>query len=290
MFVVAGVTGKTGAVVARALLAAKKKVRVLVRDARKAAAWTDAGAEVRVVPTLDAEAALASALEGADGAYLLSPPDLQTETFLADRRKTVDAIAGAVEKSKVPHVVFLSSIGAQMPSGTGPILSVRYAEERLAETSAKLTFVRAATFLENWAAVAGATKAGKLPTFVPRAMTYPMVATQDIGAVAAKALLEGPSVTSAKIDVIELAGTRDLSANDVAEIFGKLLGRDVAVEEAPLDAVVPMFTSLGLSKNIGNLYRDMYEGVANGTVRWEKANARFVRGTTDPATVLEALL
>src|SRR4051812_10940594 len=88
MFVVAGVTGKTGAVVARTLLAAKKKVRVLVRDEKKGAAWKDAGAEVRVVPTLDDEAALASALEGAEGAYLLSPPDVQTETFLADRRKT----------------------------------------------------------------------------------------------------------------------------------------------------------------------------------------------------------
>ena len=288
MFVVAGATGKTGAVVARALLAAKKKVRVLVRDEKKGAAWRDAGAEVRVVTTLDDEAALASALEGAEGAYLLSPPDLHTESFLADRRKTVDAIAGAVDKSRIPHVVFLSSIGAHVPAGTGPILSVRYAEERLAKTDAKPTFVRAATFLENWAAVVGATKAGKLPTFVPAATTYPMVATEDIGTVAAKALLEGPP--SAKVDVIELAGARDLSANDVAEIFGKLLGKAVVAEEGPLDAVIPTFTSFGLSKNISSLYRDMYEGVANGTVRWEKTNTRFVRGTTDPATVLGALL
>src|SRR5690349_23507736 len=79
MFVVAGVTGKTGAVVARALLAAKKPVRVLVRDERKGAAWRDEGAEVRVVTTLDDEAALTSALERAEGAYLLSPPDLHTE-------------------------------------------------------------------------------------------------------------------------------------------------------------------------------------------------------------------
>jgi uncharacterized protein YbjT (DUF2867 family) len=288
MFVVAGVTGKTGSVVARTLLAAGKKVRVLVRDEAKGASWKDLGAEVRVIPSLDDEAGLVSALRGATGAYLLSPPDVQTETFLADRKKTIDAIASAVEKSGVPHVVFLSSIAAHRPSGTGPILSVHYGEERLAKTNAKLTFIRAATFLENWASVAGAVKAGKLPTFVPAALTYAMVGTEDIGQVAAQALLEGPPAS--KVDVIELAGSRDLSAHDVARIFGEILGKDVVAEQAPLDAVVPTFTSFGMSKNMSALFRDMYEGLANGNVAWEQTNARFVRGKLDPANVLRSFV
>ena len=40
MFVIAGVTGHVGSVVAEKLLAKGQKVRVLVRDAGKGAAWS----------------------------------------------------------------------------------------------------------------------------------------------------------------------------------------------------------------------------------------------------------
>jgi uncharacterized protein YbjT (DUF2867 family) len=288
MFVVAGVSGRTGAVVAETLLEAGKKVRVLVRDAAKAESWRKRGADVHVLATLDDADALASALEGAEGAYLLSPPDIKTETFLEDRRKTIDAIATAIDRSRVPHVVLLSSVAAQQPGKTGPIRSLHYGEARLAKTSTKLTFVRAAYFLENWASVAGATKGGKLPTFLPAGLTLAMVGTRDIGVVSAKALLEGPPAT--KIDIIELAGSRDLSSSDVAQLFGNILGRTVEVDEAPLDAIVPAFSSFGISKDVAGLYREMYEGLIDGTVAWEGKGARFVRGTSDPETVLRALL
>ncbi|MBX3264600.1 MAG: NmrA family NAD(P)-binding protein [Labilithrix sp.] len=289
MFVVAGVTGKTGSIVAETLLAAGKKVRVLVRDAAKGAPWEARGAEVRVLASLDDSTALAAALEGAEGAYLLSPPSMGAEDFLAERRVTVDALAAAVERSRVPHVVFLSSVGGQHPGATGPIRTVHYGERRLAETGAKLTFVRAAYFLENWAAVVAAVKAGKLPTFIPADRVIPMVATRDIGAVAAKALLDGPPAS--KVDVLELAGAKDLSAKDVAAIFGRLVGRSVEAEEAPLDAVVPTFTSFGASTSVAGLFREMYEGIARGTVTWEGSpNARLVRGTTDPESVLRAFV
>lgn len=288
MFVIAGVTGNTGSVVAETLLAAGRKVRVLVRDAAKGAPWRERGADVRVVASLDDETALASAFEGADGAYLLSPPDGRAADFVAERRKTFEAVAGAIERSRIPHVVLLSSIGAQHADGNGPIRGLHQAEQRLAKTSAKLTFVRAAYFLENWAAVGAATKDGALPTFIAADRTIPMVATRDIGVVAAKALLEGPP--AAKIDVIELAGSRDLSPRDVAGIFAKIVGKPVAPQEAPLDAVVPTFTSFGLSTNMAGLYREMYEGIANGKVAWENTNARLVRGSVDPADVLRAFV
>ncbi|MBN9163459.1 MAG: NmrA family NAD(P)-binding protein [Myxococcales bacterium] len=288
MFVVAGVTGNTGSVVAETLLAAGKKVRVLVRDSAKGAPWQAKGAEVRVLASLDDEAALASALEGAEGAYLLSPPDVGAADFLAQRRATVDAIAAAIDRSNVAHVVFLSSIGGQHEGGTGPIRTVHYGEQRLAKTKAKLTFVRAAYFLENWAAVAPATKGGKLPSFIRADQAIPMVGTRDIGAVAARALLEGPPAS--RIDIIELAGSRDLSPRDVAAIFGSLVGTQVEVQEAPTSAVVPTFTGFGISSSVAGLFEEMYEGIANGKVAWEGTNVRAVRGTVDPASVLRAFV
>jgi NAD(P)H dehydrogenase (quinone) len=286
MFVVAGVTGNTGSVVAETLLAKGKSVRVLVREAEKGAAWRAKGAEVAVA-TLDDADALARALDGAEGAYLLLPPATQAPDVLAVRRRTVDAIAAAVERSGVRHVVFLSSVGAQHDAGTGLILTVNYGEARLAKTPAKLTFVRAAYFLENWAHVVAAAKAGTLPTFLVSDQPIPMVATRDIALVAAHALLEGPP--SSKIDVVELAGPRDLSPRDVAAAFGDVLGRDVALQPAPLDAVVPTYTSLGISPAFAEESRRMYEGIANGLVDWEGNGARFVRGTVEAKTVIAAL-
>lgn len=288
MFVVAGATGNTGSVVAESLLAAGKKVRVLVRDAAKAESLKARGAEVFTLSSLDDMAALTKALTGAEGAYLLSPPDMGAKDFIAERKKTVDSITQAVDASGVGHVVFLSSIGAQHASGVGPIATVHYAEKKLGQSKAKVTFVRAAVFLENFAGVAAATKAGKLPSFIPADLVVPTVTTRDIGIAAANALLEGPP--SAKVDVIELAGAKDLSARDVAKLFAAKVGKDVVVEEAPLAAVVPVLTGFGISENIAGLFREMYEGVINGKVAWEGGKTRHIRGATDQAAVIGSFL
>ena len=288
MFVVAGVTGNTGSVVAETLLAAGKKVRVLVRDAEKGKAWAAKGAEVAIVPSLDDAAALTRAFTGADGAYVLSPPNMASTSFRAERRVTWEAIAQAIDASGIGHVVLLSSIGAQHENGTGPIVTMHDGEERLKKTAAKLTFVRAAYFLENFGAVAGATKAGKLPSFLPAGFAFPTTNTRDIGLTAARALLDGPP--AAKVDILELAGAKDITTNDAAAIFARKVGNDVAVEEHPLDAVIPTFTSFGASAHIAGLFREMYEGMVSGKVAFEGGSARRVRGETDAATVLDQLV
>src|SRR5947209_20176963 len=134
MFVIAGVSGNVGSVVAKDLLAAGEKVKVLVRDPQKGASWSKQGAEVAVA-SLDDPKALATALKGAAGFFTLLPPNYQLQSsFLAQQRKTADSIAQAVKESGVPHVVILSSVGADLPEGTGPIRGLHYLEGKLRET------------------------------------------------------------------------------------------------------------------------------------------------------------
>jgi uncharacterized protein YbjT (DUF2867 family) len=285
MYVIAGVSGNTGSIVANSLLDQGKKVRVIVRDAKKGEPWKARGAEVAIA-TVDDEPALTKALEGATAAYLLSPPDLGATDFIAQRRASVETIARAVEKSKVPHVVFLSSVGAQHEAGTGPIRTLHFAEQRLAKTPAKTTFIRAASFFENWAAVLGAAAQGQLPTFLPADLPVPTVSTKDIGNVAAKAILEPPA---GKSEIIELAGPREYSSRDIAATLSKILGKPVEVAVAPLEAVVPTYTSFGISPNIAGLFQEMYAGTTNGTVAFEGKGTRLVRGTVDAETALRGL-
>jgi len=284
MYVITGATGHVGSVAAEALLAAGKQVRIVVRDAAKAERLKALGAHVFIADLADQEA-LASAVRGAEGVFLLSPPDMGARDFIAERKRLTERQIHTLAAERVPHVVLLSSVGAHHASGTGPILSVRNAETQLREAGLAATFVRAGYFVENWAVVLPAVKSdGILPSFIAADRRVCSVSTPDIGPVVAQALIDGPR----GVRVIELSGPSDVSPNDVAQACSRILGKPVKVVEAPLDAVVPTFTSLGVSENIASLFREMYQCIAEG--RLVPAGGELVRGKTALETTLRALL
>jgi uncharacterized protein YbjT (DUF2867 family) len=284
MFIVTGATGRTGSVVAETLLSAGKKVRVVVRDAAKAAHLEKLGAEVFVADLTDA-AAFARAVRGAEGVFLLSPPDLAATDFVAERQRLTQQQVDVLAAEKVPHVVLLSSIGAHLPSGTGPILTVRNVEQQLRASGLAATFVRAAYFVENWGAVIHPVKNdGVLPSFMAANTAVPSVSTPDIGKAAARALLDGPR----GIRVIELSGPEDVTPSDVAACLSRILGKPIKVVEAPLEAVVPTFTSFGISTNVAELYRDMLATMAAGKLVGEPGEHQ--RGTTPLETTLRLMV
>jgi uncharacterized protein YbjT (DUF2867 family) len=285
MFVINGATGNTGSVVAKTLLAAGKQVRAVVRDEKKAQELKALGAELFVGDLTDL-AALERAVTGAEGVYLISPPDIKPRDFISERKALTEQQVAVLARAKVPHVVVLSSIAAQHPDGNGPIGTLYNVEQQLRRAGVPSTFVRAAYFLENWGAVAHPIKAdGVLPSFLPLDVAVPMVSTPDIGKTAAQALLDGPR----GVRVIELAGPTDPTPNELAAAASKILGKPVKAVQAPLEAVVPTFTSFGLSQNIAELYRDMYAGIASGRVAAEPGNEK-VRGTTSVEETLRKLL
>lgn len=286
MFVVAGVSGNTGKVVADTLLAQGEKVRVIVRDAAKGASWSARGAEVSVA-RLDDAAALGQSLRGAKGAYLLSPPDMGAKDQLARRAEFTQALAGAVKASGVGHVVFLSSVGAQHPDGTGVIKGLYPTERALSATGVPVTFVRAAYFMENLASVLHPVRAdGVLPSFFDVQKPIAMIATEDIGRVSAEALRAGPSSAG----VIELEGPERYSMNDAAALFAQRLGRPVTGVRVPNEAIVPTLTAMGLSEDLAGLYAEMAAGIENGRVNFEGGAARHVRGQVGLERIVAQLL
>lgn len=273
MYVVAGVSGNTGSVVASTLLERKEKVRVVVRDAAKGAPWAARGAEVAVAELSDA-AALGNAFAGARGAYVLLPPMHASSSVLVDLARVADAFIAAAKAASLPHLVMLSSLGAHVASGTGMIVACHEAEVKLAASGVPSTVVRAGSFYENTAgAIAAARGAGVFPTFARKDLALPNVSSKDIGRVAAMALLEGPR------GVIELSGPRDLTAVDLAQALGAALGKTLTVSEVPDAAIVGMMTGHGLSEDMATLFRDMYRGINAGVLRFEGAPASAVRGT-----------
>jgi len=283
-FAIAGVTGRTGRTAAEALLARGEKVRVLVRNAAKGEPWRARGAEVAVADLSDI-AALTKALEGVDGAYLLIPPNPTAPDYRAYQTEVVVSLSKAVAQSGVRHVVLLSSLGAQVPSGTGPIAALHSAEKLLSEIpSTRLSSLRAAYFYENLAgALAAAKKDGVLPSFFAASLPVPMAATEEIGTLAAELLVDPPQAHR----IVQLGTTRTL--DEIASAVGDLLGKKITVAEAPLAAVVPTFTSFGFTHDMSSLYAEMIDAIQRGIVTFE-AGHRRVESRTPLAKVLGALL
>jgi uncharacterized protein YbjT (DUF2867 family) len=285
MYVIAGVTGNTGGRAAEALLALGEKVRVVVRDAAKGEAWRARGAEVAVARLDDAKA-LAQALQGAQGAWLLVPPRYDVDDQLAANRPLIAALAKAVNSSGLPHVVFLSSVGADQAAGTGLIRNLHHAEEVLGAAAKHVTFLRAGYFFENFAPGLPATAGGALPTFLMPDRPFPMVATADIGRTAAELLLE--PATGRR--VVELSSVRAWSPSAVAAELSSLLGRTVVAQFVPKEAVVPALTGMGFLPGVAALFEEMHTACNEGRVKFGTPGAVRRLGQLGAGHVLGPLL
>lgn len=284
MFVVAGVTGHVGSVVAETLLAKGQKVKVLVRDAAKGAAWAKKGAEI-AVGSLDDAAALTAALKGATGFFALIPPNHAAADFYAFQRQVTAAIAGAVKASGVPHVVLLSSVGADMAENNGPIKGLFHLENALRAAGTKLTAIRAGMFMENVGMSIGAAKAtGMYFNFIPSAdYPSPMIATKDIGALAAESLLS----PAAKSENVDLHGPA-YSQRQVAEKLGAALGKALQIVDIPQAGWIDALKQGGLSQQFAEMYAEMYGGFVSGAIT--PKGDRMVQGSTTLDEVIKGLV
>jgi len=262
MYVVAGVTGNTGGAVARVLLARRAPVRVIVRDESKGEPWAQRGAEVAVADLRD-PVTLARAFRGARGVYVLNPPAYTADDLFARATETAEAVAQAIEASGVERLVALSSIGAQLSRGHGNIRTNTLFDARLARLPITVSFVRPAYFMQNWGAVArAAITDGVLPSFLaPLDRAIPMVSTEDVGRVAAEALL-----AAIPPRVIELAGPTTYAPVDAAAAFARALARDVVpivVAEAQWPEVL---TRTGFSERTIGSWVELFRGFNDGTI------------------------
>jgi uncharacterized protein YbjT (DUF2867 family) len=285
MFAIAGVTGHTGRAAAETLLGHGQRVRVIVREAKQGETWKARGAEVAVA-SLGDPGQLVQALGGLQGAYLLLPPRYDTDDLLGAHRAMVEAMSQAVRKSAVPHVVFLSSMGAELADGTGPIRSLHHAEAALTKASRQVTILRPGYFFENFATVLPATQDGVLPTFLTPGKRVPMAATADVGRVAAELLLDRAIETR----VVEIAHVPDHTPEDIAAAVSEILGRPITLQPGPLDAVVPTFMSAGMPKGTAELFREMIGAINSGRVRHQGLPAYRRFGQLGPTDVMRGLL
>ncbi|MFI9552959.1 NmrA family NAD(P)-binding protein [Nonomuraea endophytica] len=251
MYAITGVTGHVGGAAAQELLAMGEAVRAVVRDPAKGRDWPQAE-----VADLGDRAALAAALHGCRGAFVMLPTDLVSDDPDAYHRGLAASIAGAVADSGVPHVVMLSSVGAELAEGTGPIRWLHHLENLLRETGTVLTAIRSPHFQEKVETVLdAATGAGVYPVFGESADEPTcMVATRDIGKVVARVLTEPP----ASSEVVDLDG-HSYTERQVAEELAAVLGKTLQVVTIPQPGWVGTMVDAGLPRPIAHELAGLYE-------------------------------
>jgi uncharacterized protein YbjT (DUF2867 family) len=272
MYVVLGATGNTGSVISNSLLMKGEKVRVVGRDAARLQRFVRKGAEAFTANVNDA-AALTKAFAGARAAYLMLPPSMTSQDYRADQERESDAIAKAVKESGLRYAVHLSSYGAHVPEGTGPIAGLYSSEQKLnAISGLSVLHLRAGYFMENNLAAIGMIHGmGMFGHALVPDLKQPMIATRDIGDYAARRIL---NLDFSGKQTRELLGERDLSMTEATAVIARGIGKpDLRYVQFPYEQVQQVLMQMGIPPKSAALFIEMYKAINAGVVAAQESRS-----------------
>src|SRR5580704_1850353 len=261
MYVILGATGNTGSIVSESLLSNGRKVRVVGRDAARLQRFVRKGAEAFTAELSDA-AAIKEAFRGARAAYLLLPPINSRE----DQERESDAIAKAMTESGLPYALYLSSYGAHVPEGTGPVAGLHSSEQKLnAISGLNVLHLRAAYFMENNLAAIGMIQAiGRFGHALLPDLKLPMIATRDVGDYAAQRLVD---LDFSGKQTRELLGERDLSMTEITAAIAHGIGKpDLRYVQFSYDQMQQALTQMGFPPKKAAVYMEMFKAINEGVL------------------------
>jgi uncharacterized protein YbjT (DUF2867 family) len=283
LFVVTGASGHIGRRLTEGLLEGHRRVRVVARREEHLRAFGERGAEV--LPGAIEDAAFARrAFAGAHAAFTMIPPVVVAADLRGWQNRVSEAIFYGLREARVPYVVNLSSVGAEVPYGTGPIAGLHDHEERLDRLEeTNIVHLRPASFMENLlqsiAMIQGqgvnmGTLRGDLP--------LPLIATRDI-AHEATTLLAGLEFEDKSTR--ELLGPRDYTLDEATQILGAAIGkRDLRYVRVSDEQARQAMAAEGLPVHMADMLLEMYRAFDSGKVH--PAEPRLPENTT-PTTLEE---
>jgi NAD(P)H dehydrogenase (quinone) len=284
MYAITGITGKVGGELARTLLAVGEPVRAVVRVPKKGQEWAALGCEIALA-NIEDTASLTIAFRGTEGVFVLVPPNFDPAPEFPEARAIAATLRTALEAARPARVVYLSTIGAQA-SETNLLTQHTIIEATISELPTPIAFLRPAWFMENFAwDVASARDSGVITSFLqPLDKSFPMIATADVGRVAAELIQEDWNGCR----VIELEAARRITPNEVAATFSKILGHPVRIEAVPRASWDDLFKSQGMKNPTPRI--QMLDGFNEGWIEFERGESGSVKGNITLESVLRGLI
>ncbi|MBI5664650.1 MAG: NmrA family NAD(P)-binding protein [Nitrospirae bacterium] len=262
MIVVLGASGNVGSKVTEILLSEGEKVRVAGRKAEKLQGFVKKGAEAAAGDIKDT-AFLTRAFSGSSAVFALVPPHYTAADFRAYQNEAGASIAMALQNAGVRYVVNLSSQGADLPDGTGPIKGLHDQEVRLNKLQdINVLHVRATYFMENLLMnipmIKGSNMAGSA---ISGDRKFAMIATRDIAAFVAERLIKKDFTGKS---VRDLLGQRDVSMNEAFALIGRKIGKpDLKYVQFSYEDAEKGMVQAGLSPDVSRLFIEMSRALNN---------------------------
>lgn len=230
---------------------------------------------VKEIETLGAKAAVGSvedgafitkSFAGADAVYLMIPPNFAVPNFFEYQKKVAHNYAEAVKANNIRYAVLLSSIGAHLGKGTGPIDGVSYLEQQLgAINDVNVKSLRPSYFYMNFFAQLALLKhANILGSNFGGEEKLVLTDTNDIADAAAAELL---SLSFKGKSHMYIASDERLTS-DIAAILGNAAGKPNTPwvpfsDEDTKNAMV----QAGLSQDMAERYTTMGKAIRDGVLQ-----------------------
>jgi len=263
MYVITGATGNIGSRVADTLLARGEKVRLISRDAARLQRFVERGAEPAVGDLLDVKF-LSETFSGARAVFATIPPNYGARDFRSYQNIVGNNIATAIENAGVTHVVNLSSQGADLPRGTGPILGLHDQEARLnGVRDLNVIHLRPSYFMENLlATIPLIHEKGIAGSAIRGDLKFAMIATRDIADRVAGHLLGHDFSGKSYRDLL---GQRDLTMQEAFTIIGRRIGiSDLKYVQFSYEDAARAMVEAGISENVSGLFIEMSKALNAG--------------------------
>lgn len=277
---ITGSLGNIGKPLTQKLTAAGHAVTVVSNTADRKTAIESLGAKA-AIGSIDDVAFLKTAFAEADAVFAMTPPNLGGSNIVANTTNAGKALAEAIESSAVKRVVMLSSIGADLPDGNGPIAGLHNIEkiyEKIEKTS--FTFLRAGFFYTNlYNDVPMIKGAGIIGSNYGATTTIPFVHPEDIATAAAEELQKSSG------EAIRYIISDVRTSGEVAQVLGLAIGKPELpwiefTDEQALDGM----KQAGLLEEMANLYAEMGAGLRTGKIQHDFLTSKK---TADGKTKLE---
>jgi len=265
-YIITGSLGNISLPITKNLVAAGKDVTVISSSINKKQEIENLGAEAAIGSVKD-KAFLNETFKNADVAYLMIPNDFTVTDYPKFQREVADNYVEAIKTSSIKHVVLLSSIGAHLRKGAGPIDALGYLEEQLLKLENVHTkFLRPSYFFSNLYSMTGMIKHAGITgnNFGNTDEKLVLVHTDDIAAEATTQLL-GLSFTGNSIKYIS---GDERHPNEIAELLSKAVGKEgtpwiTFTDEESLKGMM----EAGLTEGFANLYVQMGKAIREGELQ-----------------------
>ncbi|HEY7405015.1 MAG TPA: NmrA family NAD(P)-binding protein [Candidatus Angelobacter sp.] len=246
-------TGHIGNKLANILLDRKSDVTLIARHPEKVKDLASRGAKVITGEHSD-PGIVEQAVRGADALFWLTPAEMTSHDPLGIARRMAEAGASVIRKHPDLHVVQLSSAGAFLPKGTGPIVGLYETEQKFRAAGKNIVSLRPNEFMENvFFSLPTIIGQNSIFTSIPGSSTAPFIATEDIAEIAAEFLTK-------PVDghhVVDIVGPEEISLDEWAGIAGQAVGKQIRVVTVPGHQLAAAMSQSGMSPEMAALLVEM---------------------------------